>query len=117
MMRCFYLFRHFLDYLLAGKQTLIIKYNFTTVYTNKVGLIKNRQLAENNFKMWHGILPCNKNLKMWKKKDTDACSICGENESVNHLTFDCRYAQNIWDYVKVRLNIDLDYRTVLLGDG
>ena len=34
------------------------------------------KLKEFNFKVMHGILPCNSNLKKWKLKESDVCDIC-----------------------------------------
>ena len=42
--------------------------NFKEVYANKIIKIKDKKIAETNFKILHGILPCGENLKRWKIK-------------------------------------------------
>ena len=47
------------------------------IYIEKVWLEKEIKLKEFNFKVLHGILPCNKNLKQWKIRTCDSCDVCG----------------------------------------
>ena len=41
------------------------------IFMKKVLLEKEIKLKEFNFKLLHGILPCNKNLKRWQIKDSE----------------------------------------------
>ena len=65
----------------------------------KVKQLKDKKLAETNFKILNNILPCNRNLFKWGKSDTNLCLFCQEEESVSHLLYDCIYAQKIWKLV------------------
>ena len=47
-------------------------------FTKKVALGKEIRLKEFNFRVLHGILPCNLNLMRWKISDSHECDICGE---------------------------------------
>ena len=51
----------------------------------KVKQLKDKKLAETNFKILNNILP--------------PCLFCQEEESVSHLLYDCIYAQKIWKLV------------------
>ena len=55
----------------GSAQTLINR-----TFYNKVFKIKDQKLAEFNFKVFHKILPCSKNLKKWKKQEFDECEVC-----------------------------------------
>ena len=70
-----------------------------TSYVCKVKQLKDKKLAETNFKILNNILPCNRNLFKWGKSDTNLCLFCQEEESVSHLLYDCIYAQKIWKLV------------------
>ena len=59
----------------------------------KVSLGREIKLREFNFKVLHGILPCNKNLKQWKVKISDNCDVCGQIQTIEHLLWSCRYVQ------------------------
>ena len=50
-----------------------------SVFTKKVALVREIKLKEFNFKVLHGILPCNLNLMQWKIRDSHKCDICGES--------------------------------------
>ena len=65
----------------------------------KVKQLKDKKLAETNFKILTNILPYNRNLSKWGKSDTNLCLFCQEEESVSHLLFDCICAQKIWKLV------------------
>ena len=54
--------------------------------------MKDKKLAETNFKILNNILPCNRNLFKWGKCDTNLCHFCQEEESVGHLLLECTYA-------------------------
>ena len=70
-----------------------------TSYVCKVKQLKDKKLAETNFKILNNILPCNRNLFKWGKSDTNLCLFCQEEESMSHLLYDCIYAQKIWKLV------------------
>ena len=54
-------------------------------------LEKEIKLWEFNFKVLHGILSCNKNLKQWRIVDCDKCDVCDEIQALEHLLFQCTY--------------------------
>jgi hypothetical protein len=92
--------------------------DFKKVYTNKIVNIArfNTKLAETNLKILHGILPCNKNLMRWKKRDNDCCSLCNMEDTIRHMLYDCKYAKPVWGFVNNILGMNLTYHDVLLGE-
>ena len=80
--------------------------NFVKVYRRMVSNIKDKKLAETNFKIIHNILPCNKNLLKWGKKNSSSCDVCQSEETIPHMLFDCPYAKKIWKVVLSTVNID-----------
>ena len=91
--------------------------DFMQVYKKKIVKMCDRKLAEFNFKVIHNILPCNVNLVRWKKKDIKQCSICGVDEDIVHLLFDCQFAKNIWHDLKYRTDIQVVAEDVIIGNN
>ena len=95
--------------------TLQENIDFNNVYKNKIIKIKDKKIAETNFKILHGILPCGENLKRWKIKVNSYCYICNENETILHLIFNCRYSNHIWQKIQYILNRDLTSYYIICG--
>ena len=83
------------------------------IYIEKVWLEKEIKLKEFNFKVLHGILPCNKNLKQWKIRICDSCDVCGEVQTIEHLLWDCRYVRSLWKIVESVLDMRLNFDMIL----
>ena len=81
----------------------------------KLSKLKTKKIAETNFKILHGILPCGENLKRWKIKVNSYCYICNENETILHLIFNCRYSNHIWQKIQYILNRDLTSYYIICG--
>ena len=83
------------------------------IFTKKVSLEREIKLREFNFKVLHGILPCNKNLKQWKVKISDHCDVCFQIQTIEHLLWSCRYVQSLWKIVENVLEVNLDFNMIL----
>jgi len=66
------------------------------VFINKIVAERELKLREFNFKVLHGILPCNSNLKKWGKTNMDECDVCGMKQTIEHLLYTCIYVRNLW---------------------
>ena len=88
--------------------------DFKAVFTNKLNL-KDKKLAEFNFKILHRYLPCNYNLYKWKKRQDDICSLCGVKEDIVHLLFNCVFARIIWDKINENSHFQICAEDVILG--
>ena len=82
-------------------------------YTKKVAFGKEIKLKEFNFKVLHGILPCNLNLMRWKISDSHECDICGETQSIEHLLYSCVYVRPLWQIVEHVFEVDINFRCTL----
>ena len=87
--------------------------NFNTIYVSNFCHIKDKKLAEFKFKVIHGILPCNVNLHKWKIRNTKACSVCGHDENIEHLLYNCKYAAKIWDDFTMYTGVVIDLCDVI----
>ena len=86
-------------------------------YVRKIKLLKDKKLAETNFKILNNILPCNRNLYKWGKSDTDMCYFCQEQESISHLLFYCTRVKPIWEIASNVLLYDesISHDVVIFG--
>ena len=83
------------------------------VYTRKVVSEKEIKLKEFSFKVLHGILAYNVNLKRWKINEIDECDVCRLPETIEHLLFTCRYVAPLWRTVDSVFNINVSFETIL----
>ena len=89
--------------------------DFSVIYKAKVKDIKDTKIAEFNYKVIHKILPCNVNLKRWKKTENDKCSICGCTETIEHLLYECMYAKSIWKEIECIFKININIQDIILS--
>ena len=83
------------------------------VFTRKLLLEKEIKLKEFNFKLLHGILPCNKNLKRWRIKESEQCDVCNMPQTIEHLLFKCYYVKPLWRVVESLCNIRVSFEVIL----
>ena len=89
----------------------------SNMYLHKIKDMKEIKLREFNFKIIHGILPCNLNLFRWKIKDSNFCDVCQEIQSIEHLLFECQYVKPLWDKVNNTFSTKVNYKVILGLDG
>ena len=71
------------------------------------------KLKEFNFKILHGILPCNSNLKKWKVRSVDVCDVCNQIQTIEHLLYGCCYVKPLWQRINAVFGINVSYRQIL----
>ena len=84
-----------------------------TAFKSKISLEKEIKLREFNFKVLHGILPCNNNLKKWKIKISSKCDVCDDTQTIRHLLFDCKYVKPLWNLVNTTFHLNISYPQLL----
>ena len=84
------------------------------IYTNKIK-IKDKKIAEFNFKIINNILACKLNLYTWKLANDSKCEICGEVQDIIHLLYQCENSKNVWNYVEARLHIKITQSSIIYG--
>ena len=73
-------------------------YDFTSTYITKIKKIRDKKIAEFNYKLIHRIIPCKYKLQKWGLTNNNACFFCGQIETVEHMLFLCenvRYMEDI----------------------
>lgn len=73
------------------------------------------KLKEFNFKLLHGILPCNANLVKWRIKESELCDICNSRQTVEHLLFNCHRAVLLWDHFKDAYRTNITFGNIVYG--
>ena len=81
----------------------------TRVY-KKVKIEKEAKLKEFNFKLLHGILPCNKNVEKWKIR----CDVCGSSQTIDNLLYNCNHVRPLWRIVERKLGITFSFEQILV---
>ena len=71
------------------------------------------KLKEFNFKVLHGILACNKNLKNWKIRLNDHCDVCNQIQTIEHLLYNCHYVKPLWQIVNIVFGINISFHQIL----
>ena len=93
--------------------------NFFQIIPKSIMSPKHRDFQ---FRLIHRVLVTNKNLRLWKIKESDQCTFCGlECETIKHILWDCMYANRIWEALfnwinnKTNTNIIFTTKDILLG--
>lgn len=82
-------------------------------FITKVIKEKEIKLKEFNFKLLHGILSCNKNLRKWRIRLDDVCDVCHASQSIEHLLYSCTYVKPLWDIINDLLKVNITYKQIL----
>ena len=64
-----------------------ISINKLTIYT---------KLRDFQYRLLHKRVPSNKELCRWKIKRSSDCSLCGQEDSIEHKIYYCSHIQNLW---------------------
>ena len=112
----------FKSQIIASDETLRIS-NFLASYcaadkemqafVAKVVQEKEKKLKEFNFKLLHGIMPCNKNLFRWKIRPYDICGVCQEIQTIEHLLYNCSYVKPLWNVVDFVFDTKVNFVQIL----
>ncbi len=73
------------------------------------------KLKEFNFKVMHGILPCNANLAKWGITDNDVCDVCDSRQSIEHLLFECHRARIFWEHFTKVYKVNVRFSHIVCG--
>ncbi len=75
------------------------------------------KIAEFNFKVLHGILPCQMNLVKWKTETDKPCPGCNEEHDIMHHLYFCPFSRNLWNTVGTILKTNLTAKDTFLYDN
>ncbi len=65
------------------------------------------------FNLLHRNLPVNRSLTFKDIKTSPNCRLCGQEESIEHLLLECRFALPIWIWLHNRINTAFDERFLI----
>ena len=85
------------------------------IYIQKIINIKDKEIAEFNYKLLHNLLNCNKQLSKWKVGQSNECPNCSELENIFHLLYSCDIVKHIWHVVQVCVSFDISWKIILCG--
>ena len=87
--------------------------NEILAFHRKVVLEKEIKFKEFNFKVLHGILPCNYNLRKWKIRVNEICDVCNQVQTMEHLLYNCCYVSPLWRIVNNVFGSNVNYYQIL----
>lgn len=79
-----------------------------SIYTQKNKNIKDKALAEFNYKLLNNLLCNNLLVSKWNKNITAKCKQYNEIENSKHLIFDCVNVEQNWKAASECLNFDIN---------
>ena len=85
------------------------------IYTQKIKLALDRNIAEFNYKLLNNTLCCKQMLYKWRKVQNGNCVLCNETEDIEHLIFKCKNVHNTWKIVSLVINFDIKWKDILIG--
>ena len=87
-----------------------------SIFLFKVKYIKDKSLAEFNYKLIHSLLSNNLLISKWDKTITNKCKLCrDEIENAKHLIFDCGNVQHIWKIASTCINFTITWKRIVIG--
>ena len=85
------------------------------IFNNKVLAIKEKKLAEFNFKVLHCILSNGYLLSKWNSDISKNCELCDNENTIYHMLLRCSLAKEVWHRLEIVLNIHLSEEQIILG--
>ena len=65
----------------------------------------NAKLRSFQYRLLHSAIILNDKLFRWKIKSSNNCTFCNsDKETISHFLWECKYAQNIWQWVENKCN-------------
>jgi hypothetical protein len=69
---------------------------FNLIYVNNIGLTKDTNITNFQYKVTHRILACKYNLKIWKIEADNTCNQCNEIDTIEHHLVTCHETMALW---------------------
>ena len=70
---------------------------FHDAFSATSGLTISTKLRDFQYRLLHKKVPSNKELFHWKIRRTPKCDRCTDDDSIDHLLFNCQCIQKLWD--------------------
>ena len=108
--------RHYMEKRWSDKFSKTISYNdWKEIYRRKIENIVCKKLAEFNYKVLHNLIYTGYMLSKWKSTISNKCVVCGENDTVEHLLYECHRVKCLWKKVGEILKLNILWHHIVLG--
>jgi hypothetical protein len=87
--------------------SLNFQHTWQCIYNIKIQKMPLKKLAEFNYKLLNGTLPCGYMLNKWKPEISSNCNVCKEIENVQHMIYECEKVKDIWKVVGTSLKVNI----------
>ena len=87
--------------------------DYQCIFKQKLVNIFDLKIKE--FKVLHGILCCESNLKIWKLQDNDNCIVCKGKHSILHMLYECPIANDVWLIIQSFLKFKITQNAIICG--
>ena len=81
----------------------------------KVKCIKDKQIAEFNYKVINNILICNTYLSKWLPGIEETCIVCKRDSNLIHMVYECINVKKTWISIGKMFNINIGIKEIILG--
>jgi hypothetical protein len=89
--------------------------NWQLIYKIRIKKMPIKKIAEFNYKLLTGILPCGMLLSKWKKNIGSQCSVCLESETLKHMLYECRKVNHIWNKFGRLFTVHIRWKHIVIG--
>ena len=89
--------------------------SWNNIYNIKIRQMPIVKLAEFNYKILSGTLPCGHVLSKWKSNIPSECVVCHVKEDMRHMLFDCSKVNSIWKNVGNIMHVNLQWKHIVIG--
>lgn len=81
---------------------------WTKIYKAPFQTIRDTKMQTFQFKLIHRTLPCNKYLHNIRIKETDTCSYCHDQDTIQHFFWSCPLSRTFWQNIISWLSNNVD---------
>ena len=97
------------------KEFNLSKQDWENIYMNKIYRIKDKKIAEFNYKLINNILSNNYFVSKIEKNSAFLCKGCPQVENTRHLIFECKNVKNLWKNISNYIGFEVKWKHVLFG--
>ncbi len=85
------------------------------IMKKKIVEIKEKKIAEFNYKFVNNIVACGKMLSKWKPFINEKCDLCNEYDTQCHIIFECSIVRNIWHKISNNIGKRVTLNDITFG--
>ncbi len=78
-------------------------------------MIRDKKIAEFNFKLLHNIVPCGYSVSKFNREISSQCQSCGEVENVEHMLYRCSRILCLWNKIGESIKCKISWKKLVCG--